>query len=137
MGRERRGTPEHPATPEHVDACAFCQDIGLWHCTHGDHRHCHLDPMLECEVTARWHEPILSAARAALSGHDGPSDAAVVSRPAGLDGEPTVHGVGVFSSEPLRRIFWNAKRRLGLDTELALHGRLLYVLPDDDALPFR
>ena len=126
---------EHIPTPGHLETCHTCQDRALEHCARGDHRRCHLDPMLECEVSARWLEPVRAAARAALAEHGQPG-VAVVSRPAGLDGEPTVHGV----AEPgaaLRRMFWNAKRRLGLETELALHGRLFAVHPEDDLLPLR
>ena len=127
---------EHPGTPAHLATCETCQHLLLFHCEGEDHRRCHLHPALDCEVSARWLEPVREAARAALREHGDPAAVAVVSRPLDEDGEPEVHGVAE-AGQRVRRLFWDAKRRLGLETDLALHGRLFAVHPDDDLMPLR
>lgn len=130
-----RADADHPQTPGHLATCDLCQCTLLAAHNGGDHRRCHLDSWLECEVSARWLEPVREAARAALAGHPS-ATVAVVSRGVGVEEEPTVHGVGSPGAD-VRRVFWDAKRRLGLPTDLALHGVLFYVHPDDEHLPLR
>lgn len=101
-----REDPDHPGTPGHLATCEPCQDTLLYYCAQGDHRLCHLDPVLECEVSERWLEPVREGARAALAKRGQPGLVAVVSRPAGVgEREPTVHGVARRGAA-VRRVFW-------------------------------
>lgn len=130
------GDPDHPKTAAHVRACRPCRGTLRSRCERRDHRRCHMHPTLRCKVSARWLEPVVAAAREAVAASGEREAWVVVSIPAGLEGEPTVHGVTTERRE-FRRLYTNASARLGV-RGLASHGRVFMVnLWEQPEMPLR